>query len=94
MRNPSSQGLRRRSLIWYSWISGLWNQLIDEKDCWTETSGSAMFTYAMILGVKNGWLEDFILEKVYMIMDMACFCLCWVSVLTTPAVLLSLSDRN
>ena len=36
---------------------GLWNQLIDEKDCWTETSGSAMFTYAMILGVKNGWLD-------------------------------------
>ncbi len=23
------------------------------------------------------WQEDFILEKVYMIMDMACFCLCW-----------------
>ncbi len=36
---------------------GLWNQLIDEKDCWTETSGSAMFTYAMIQGVKNGWLD-------------------------------------
>lgn len=36
---------------------GLWNQLITEKDCWTETSGSAMFTYAMILGVKNGWLD-------------------------------------
>lgn len=36
---------------------GLWNQLIDEKECWTETSGSAMFTYAMILGVKNGWLD-------------------------------------
>lgn len=36
---------------------GLWNQLITEKECWTETSGSAMFTYAMILGVKNGWLD-------------------------------------
>lgn len=36
---------------------GLWNQLIDEQQCWTETSGSAMFTYAMILGVKNGWLD-------------------------------------
>ena len=23
-----------------------------------ETSGSAMFTYAMILGVKNGWLDE------------------------------------
>ena len=36
---------------------GLWNQLITEPDCWTETSGSAMFTYAMIVGVKNGWLD-------------------------------------
>lgn len=36
---------------------GLWNQLIDEPDAWTETSGSAMFTYAMITGVKNGWLD-------------------------------------
>ena len=32
---------------------GLWNQLIDQPDFWTETSGSAMFTYAMILGVQN-----------------------------------------
>ena len=36
---------------------GLWNQLIDQPDFWTETSGSAMFTYAMILGVQNGWLD-------------------------------------
>lgn len=36
---------------------GLWNQLIDDPDAWTETSGSAMFTYAMITGVKNGWLD-------------------------------------
>lgn len=38
-------------------IDGLWNQLIDEPTYWTETSGSAMFTYAMIVGVKNGWLD-------------------------------------
>ena len=37
---------------------GLWNQLINEPDSWTETSGSAMFTYAMITGVKNGWLDE------------------------------------
>lgn len=36
---------------------GLWNQLVDEPDAWTETSGSAMFTYAMITGVRNGWLD-------------------------------------
>ena len=37
---------------------GLWNQLIDHPDFWTETSGSAMFTYAMITGVKRGWLKE------------------------------------
>lgn len=36
---------------------GIWNQLIDEKDSWAETSGSAMFTYALITGVKQKWLN-------------------------------------
>ncbi|MCD8165938.1 MAG: glycoside hydrolase family 88 protein [Bacteroides sp.] len=36
---------------------GLWSQLVDEPQSWTETSGSAMFTYAMITGVKKGWLD-------------------------------------
>ena len=38
--------------------SGMWNQLIDEADCWAETSGSAMFAYAIITGVKHGWLNE------------------------------------
>lgn len=37
--------------------SGMWNQLIDDPQCWAETSGTAMFTYAMITGVKQGWLD-------------------------------------
>ena len=36
---------------------GLWGQLVDDPASWTETSGSAMFTYAMITGVKEGWLD-------------------------------------
>ena len=36
---------------------GLWGQLIDQPDSWSETSGSAMFTYALITGVKKGWLD-------------------------------------
>lgn len=38
---------------------GLWNQLIDSEDerNWAETSGSAMFTYALVTGVRSGWLE-------------------------------------
>jgi len=39
--------------------AGLWRQVIDysDTDCFTETSGSAMFTNAMVTGVKNGWLD-------------------------------------
>lgn len=38
---------------------GLWGQLVDEpQTSWTETSGSAMFTYAMLMGVKHGWLDE------------------------------------
>jgi hypothetical protein len=36
---------------------GLWHQLLDDPDSWSETSGSGMFTYAMIVGVKHGWLD-------------------------------------
>ncbi len=46
-----------QSLKNYRNEKGLWNQLIDDPECWTETSCSGMFTYAMILGVKNGWLN-------------------------------------
>ncbi|MFF5380997.1 glycoside hydrolase family 88/105 protein [Pedobacter suwonensis] len=46
-----------KSLKDYQRPSGMWNQLIDEPDCWAETSGSAMFTYALISGVKQGWLN-------------------------------------
>lgn len=36
---------------------GMWHQLIDEPASYKETSGTAMFTYAMIVGVKHGWLN-------------------------------------
>lgn len=37
--------------------TGMWRQLIDDSSMWEETSGTAMFTYAMIVGVKKGWLS-------------------------------------
>ncbi|WP_223857589.1 glycoside hydrolase family 88/105 protein [Sphingobacterium micropteri] len=46
------------SLKQYQQPNGMWNQLIDEADCWAETSGSAMFAYAFITGVKQGWLDS------------------------------------
>ncbi len=40
---------------------GMWRQLLDHPDFWPESSGTGMFTFAMITGAKNGWLQ----EKVY-----------------------------
>lgn len=37
--------------------SGLWHQLLDDPASFEETSGTGMFTYAMIVGVKHGWLD-------------------------------------
>lgn len=37
--------------------NGLWRQLIDYPDAWEETSGSAMFTYAMVTCIRLGWLD-------------------------------------
>jgi unsaturated rhamnogalacturonyl hydrolase len=37
--------------------NGTWHQLIDKPDFWPETSGTGMFAFAMVTGVKNGWLE-------------------------------------
>lgn len=45
------------SLKKYQREDGLWGQLIDRPESWVETSGSAMFTYALITGVRNGWLD-------------------------------------
>ena len=44
------------SLLKYQAADGLWRQLIDHPDVWAETSGTGMFTFAMVTGVKNGWL--------------------------------------
>lgn len=46
-----------KSLKEFQTEEGMWRQLLDQPDCWIETSGSAMFTYAFIEGIKNGWLD-------------------------------------
>lgn len=38
--------------------SGMWRQLVDQPASWPESSGTAMFTFAMVTGVKNGWLDE------------------------------------
>ena len=37
---------------------GGWRQVIDRPDAWPEMSCTAMFTFALAIGAKNGWLTD------------------------------------
>lgn len=46
------------SLLKYQGKNGMWNQLIDDPEAWPETSATGMFTFAMITGVKHGWLDQ------------------------------------
>ena len=45
------------ALLKYQDKQGMWHELIDDPDAWQETSSTAMFTFAMITGVNNGWLN-------------------------------------
>jgi unsaturated rhamnogalacturonyl hydrolase len=49
--------LMMKALLQHQTATGLWRQLIDGPDSWSETSGTAMFTFAFITGVKEGWLD-------------------------------------
>jgi rhamnogalacturonyl hydrolase YesR len=53
------EGYRKmmESLLNYQDKNGMWHQLIDHPEAWPETSSTAMFTFAMITGVKEGWLD-------------------------------------
>ena len=46
-----------KGLLQYQDKKGMWHELIDHPEAWPETSSTAMFTFAMITGVKNGWLD-------------------------------------
>ncbi|WP_136063375.1 glycoside hydrolase family 88/105 protein [Pontiella sulfatireligans] len=47
-----------KSLLAFQEEDGMWRQLVDQPDLWKETSGTAMFAYAMITGVQEGWLAE------------------------------------
>lgn len=42
----------------YQAPNGMWRQVVDDETMWEETSCTAMFTYAMIVGVRKGWLNE------------------------------------
>ena len=45
------------TLLAHQDADGMWHQLVDDAGSWPETSGTGMFTFAFITGVKQGWLE-------------------------------------
>jgi rhamnogalacturonyl hydrolase YesR len=53
----ASYRLMMAALVKYQGSDGMWRQLIDHDEAWEESSSSGMFTFALITGVKNGWLD-------------------------------------
>jgi unsaturated rhamnogalacturonyl hydrolase len=45
-------------LLEYQAEDGMWRQLIDKEEAWKETSSTAMFGYAITVGVKKGLLPE------------------------------------
>jgi unsaturated rhamnogalacturonyl hydrolase len=46
-----------KSLLALQGPDGMWRQLLDHPEAWPESSSTGMFTFAMITGVKSGWLD-------------------------------------
>lgn len=46
------------ALLNYQHETGMWHQLIDDRESWLETSCTGMFAFAFITGVKKGWLDS------------------------------------
>lgn len=44
------------ALLRYQAEDGMWRQLVDREEAWKETSATAMFGFAMVIGVKRGIL--------------------------------------
>ena len=59
LRSRIMAGYRKMmaSLLQYQDANGMWHQLIDHPEAWPESSCTGMFTFALITGVKNGWLD-------------------------------------
>jgi len=50
--------LMMKSLLALQSPDGMWRQILDHPEAWTESSSTGMFTFAMTTGVKHGWLDE------------------------------------
>jgi rhamnogalacturonyl hydrolase YesR len=46
------------SLLKFQSEEGRWRQLLDKPESWLESSGTGMFAFALVTGVKQGWLDE------------------------------------
>jgi rhamnogalacturonyl hydrolase YesR len=46
-----------KALLPHQDVTGAWHQVIDHPESYRELTSTCMITYAMIRGVKNGWLD-------------------------------------
>jgi unsaturated rhamnogalacturonyl hydrolase len=46
-----------KALLQYQDKEGMWHQLLDHSESFPETSSTGMFTFALVTGVKKGWLN-------------------------------------
>jgi rhamnogalacturonyl hydrolase YesR len=58
-RAPIMAGYKKMmtTLLVHQDAGGKWRQLVDDPASWPESSGTGMFTYAFITGIKNNWLD-------------------------------------
>jgi len=45
------------TLLEFQGEDGMWRQLVDRRESWPETSCTGMFTFAMLTGARQGWLD-------------------------------------
>ncbi|MBN1783155.1 glycoside hydrolase family 88 protein [bacterium] len=59
-REALRQNLERQilGLAKYQTAEGLWRQLLDKSDSYTESSGTAMFVYGIAKAVNEGWIDQ------------------------------------
>jgi rhamnogalacturonyl hydrolase YesR len=59
-RNELFQSWRRlmEALVQHQAPQGLWRQIVDLPSSWLETSGTAMFVFALAMGIRERWLPE------------------------------------
>ncbi|WNH10369.1 glycoside hydrolase family 88 protein [Thalassobellus suaedae] len=54
-----------RSLANLQGGDGFWHNLLDKNDTYTETSCTAMFTFAIAKGINEGWISHVYTSSTY-----------------------------